>query len=180
MACETSKRVKAGSSGNTEPQGRGGRGTKYLRGAGRICGFADMSSVFVACFVCVVGVISSRAAVVDAACVGTLESNKGFCYRAERGDVGGRIRQGAGKVGDRATRGRAGCVPAVACAASETTWSVWRGLANVGEMCVEFTPRVEACILAAADRSRRLLLTRPTGSFVSVNSGARGRTAYAF
>ena len=76
---------------------------------------------------------------------------------------------------DRAAGGRAGCVPAVACA--KTTWLVWRGLANVeglcyvGEMCVEFTPWVEACSLAAADRYRRLLLTHPTGSFLASTVG---------
>ncbi len=76
---------------------------------------------------------------------------------------------------NRAAEGQFGCVAAVACAASRPALS-----SCVGEMCVEFEPGVEACILAAANRLRRSLLTRPTGSFVSVKRGLRGRPVYAF
>ncbi len=40
-------------------------------------------------------------------------------------------------------------------------------------------PRVKACILAAAERLRRLLLTSSKGLFMSVNGGVKGRTTYA-
>ena len=64
--------------------------------------------------------------------------------------------------------------------------AMWRdGLASVAwagrgcDACVKSEPRVEACILAAAERSRRKPSTRATGSSVGVEREARGKALYA-
>ncbi len=52
------------------------------------------------------------------------------------------------------------------------------GAGGACELCGEGLPRVVACSLAAAERSRRVLRTHPTGSFVGVRKGARGKSLY--
>jgi hypothetical protein len=148
----------AGSSGNTDAQSKRRMRTKDLRGAGKVCGFSVMSSGY------------GGAVAVS---VGTRAGNGMSCL-AGQDDGGVRIRQRAGDGNNRAALGLTVCDPTMAYASSEPSRSKWRGLASVAglscacETCVQFKPRIKACSLAAAERLRRLLLTRATGSFVGV------------
>jgi hypothetical protein len=91
----------------------------------------------------------------------------------------------SGRGNDRAPWGRTISAPAMACASSEPRRSKWRVVTSVAgsscacKACVEDKPRVETCSLAAAERSRRLLWTRATDSFVGVQRRLRGRSVYA-
>jgi hypothetical protein len=141
MAQSTSGSIVAGRSENTDPQSKRGMGKKDLRGADKECG---------------VGVMSAGAGGVVT------------------GSVGVRICRRAGDGNDRAAWGQTISAPTMASASSEPRCSNWRVVASVAgsscacEACVEGELRVEACSLAAAERSRRLLWTRATGTFVGV------------